>query len=249
MTMNPTKTTLLALVASLSLACSGESEPAPPEPAETTDPNCEASGIIDPTLLIDDLEDGDPLIAIVATRNGSWWVSTDGTDGTINPQAEQGPPAERILGGRCGSDYAMHVAGAGFTGWGAVLSAGFRYNATAEPIDATNYRGLSFYARKSDDTNSVIRMQLQDSSTYPEGGKCNIDPESPDACYNGFGTQLFGLTAEWQKYSFDFTELSQRPDWGYRADALDLTALFGLEFNLDPNRAFDLWVDDVWFYE
>jgi len=249
MTMNLTKTTLLALVASLSFACSGESDPAAPEPAETVDPNCAASGIIDPTLLIDDFEDGDPLIAGVGTRNGSWWISTDGTAGTITPEAEQGPPAERILGGRCGSDYAMRVQGSGFTGWGAVLAAGFRYNAGPEPIDATNYRSFSFYARTSDDTNSSIRVQLQDSSTFPEGGICNVDPEAPDACYNGFGTELLGLTTEWQEFTFELTELTQRPDWGYHADAIDVTALFGLEFNFDPNRTFDLWVDDVWFHE
>ena len=92
-------------------------------------------------------------------------------------------------------------------------------------------------------------MQFQDSSTYPEGGKCSTDEASPDACYNGFGKQLLGLTSEWQKYTIEFTDLHQRPDWGYRADALDVTALFSIDFTLDPNRTFDLWLDDLWFYE
>jgi hypothetical protein len=241
------KAWLLALSLT-ALGCSG-SDDGTPSQQESKDPTCEAPGIVDPTLLIDDFEDGDGLVAVVGTRNGSWWLSTDGTAGTVNHAADASPPAERIFGGRCGSDYGVRVTGSGFSSWGAVLSAGFRYAEQAESIDASAFRGLSFYARVGSDNDSVIRMQLQDASTYPEGGNCNTESGSPDECYNGFGTELVGLDTTWQKYTFDFATLTQREGWGFRADAVDPATLFALDFNLDPDRTFDLWIDDVWFYE
>jgi hypothetical protein len=72
-------------------------------------------GVVDPTLIIDDMEDTDPQIAAVGDRNGTWWLSTDLTDGTTTPEGNQAAPPERILGGRCGSKYAMRITGEGFT--------------------------------------------------------------------------------------------------------------------------------------
>jgi hypothetical protein len=181
---------------------------------------CEAPSIVDRALLIDDFEDGDGFVALVGTRNGNWSISTDGTDGTITPSA-QPPPAERILGGRCGSDYAMRVTGFGFTGWGAVLSAGFRYTDQPDSIDASTFRGLSFFARVGSDNDSPVRMQVQDSNTYPQGGMCKTESGSLAECYNGFGAEILELDASWRKYSFDFSALTQREGWGFRANTVD----------------------------
>src|SRR5687768_5721789 len=69
---------------------------------------CEVNqGPVDPTALIDDLEDGNGALPPISTRNGSWWISTDASGGEVNPPADASPPAERILGGRCDSEYAM----------------------------------------------------------------------------------------------------------------------------------------------
>jgi hypothetical protein len=231
------------------LGASGCSDGAEPDPTqEQKDPDCEMSGIIDPTLLIDDMEDGDSLVAPVGIRNGGWWVASDGTS-TTTPPADQAPAAERILGGRCGSEYAMRVTGTGFTSWGAVLSTTFRYTDETAPYDASQFRGISFWARVGEENNSPIRGQVQDSSTHLEGGVCNPEPTTPDECYNGFGTALTGIDGEWKKFALEFSSLTQRDGWGYHAPAIDTTALYTLEWNLDPNRTFDLWVDDIWFYE
>jgi hypothetical protein len=143
----------------------------------------------------------------------------------------------------------MHVSGSGFTGWGAVLAAGFRYEGAAESIDASAFRGVSFYARTGPDSNAAIRVQLQDVSTYPEGMVCDPEPSSAEECYNGFGTTLLELDEAWQKLTLDFSTLAQREGWGYRADALDTSALYAIEWNFDANQSFDLWIDDIWFYE
>lgn len=241
----PFLTLLLALGIS---GCSGDdgAEPAPAN--EDTDPSCEAPGIVDPTLLIDDMEDGDGLLATVGVRNGGWWISGDGTAETT-PPTDQAPPAERILGGRCGSEYAMRITGSGFRDWGAVMSATFRFTDDVQPFDASSYRGVKFWARVGEDNDSAIRAQFQDSSSHLNGGVCNPDPGTPDECYNGFGAHLTEISEEWQEFTLEFSALTQRDGWGYRADAVDSSAIYDLEWNLDPNRTFDLWIDDIWFYE
>lgn len=239
---------LTVLLLSLGAAgCSGGDE-SENEPEKQQDADCKAPGIVDPTLLIDDMEDGDSLLATVGIRNGGWWISSDGTS-TTTPPAEQAPPAERILGGRCGSEYAMRVSGSGFSEWGAVMSATFRFTDEAQPFDASAYRGISFWARVGEDNESTVRAQVQDSSTHILAGVCNPESGTPDECYNGFGMQLDEIGTEWKKFTLQFDALAQRDGWGYRAEATDPTALYDLEWNLDPDREFDFWVDDIWFFE
>jgi hypothetical protein len=229
-----------------SIACGGEAEAEPVAPQQ--DPDCEAPGIVDPTLLIDDMEDGDSLVAAVGIRNGAWWIASDGT-GTVTPAADQPTPPERILGGRCESEYAMRISGEGFTDWGAVMSATFRFTNAVTPYDASPYRGITFWARVGEGNNSVIRAQVQDASTHLLGGICNPTSGAPDECYNAFGATLDPIDTEWRKFTLEFSALTQREGWGYRAEAVTPTALYDLEWNLDPNRTFDLWLDDIWFYE
>ncbi len=244
------RTGVAGLLALAALGCSGASEPAPAETDSSTEPACEKRLLVDPTMLIDDMEDGDGLAATTGIRNGGWWVSTDGTaGGEVEPPAEQAPSAEHIVGGRCDSRYAMHVRGSGFTDWGSVISVTFRYTSDVTPFDASAFRGITFYARAGKESTAPIRVQLQDSSTYPLGGVCNPASGAPDECYNGFGMPLATLGTEWQKLTLDFSEIMQREGWGYQADALDTANLYTLEWSIDPDHPFDLWIDDVWFYE
>jgi hypothetical protein len=48
-------------------------------------------------------------------------------------------------------------------------------------------------------------------------------------------------------YELRFSDLQQR-NFGHHGDALDTAHVYDIEFNLDPNAVFDLWVDDVWFF-
>src|SRR5262245_49296809 len=100
---------------------------ASPEADADAEPKCppEFDGAIDPTLLVDDLEDRDGLIAPVGGRSGGWWVYSDGTGGSIAPPANAVPVPVRISGGRCGSQFAMRVTGQGFSDWGAGVNIGF----------------------------------------------------------------------------------------------------------------------------
>lgn len=241
-------------------ACSGESTPMTSGGAGGagaggtgtggTSTDCQNSlGAVDPTALIDDLEDGDSQLVLTAARNGSWWVVSDGTvAGTVEPPADQAPLPERVPGGRCGSNYAMRITGQGFTTWGASLIAGFRWTSQAEPVDVSAFRGVMFWARTGDTNSSGVRVQFQDSSTRPEGGKCNDVDGSPDACYNGFGSELVQLSTKWQLYKFEFSRMAQR-DFGYRADALNTAEVYAMEWGVQASLIFDLWIDDIWLYE
>lgn len=255
---------LVALGALLSVACSGST---------TTDANTGGAGgtggsngagaggglsqavcdqaanfaPVNPTGLFDDMEDGNGSVAVVGGRNGSWWLSTDGTDGTTTPEPNQAPTPETILGGRCGSKKAIRVTGQGFTGWGAVLSAGMSYSTQPDSVDLSSFTRLRFWARVGEQNTSGIRVQFQDAQTQPEGGQCVDSSGDPEACYDGFGTALNPIDTQWRLYEIKFSQMAQR-EFGHRGVALDTTHVYDLEFNLEPNSVFDLWVDDLWFF-
>jgi len=240
---------LLPLVAALSFGCSDD--PAEPAPTETTDlEHCteDLVGVVDPTLLIDDMEDADATIAPVGGRNGAWWLATDMTGGSTTPAGDQETPPERIAGGRCGSKYAIRITGEGFTEWGAALVLDFRFDSGPLPIDASAYRGVMFWARVGETNTSPLRAQFQDANTYAEGGVCNPDPEAADGCFNGWGSAVVPIDTEWHLYKLEFSRMAQR-DFGLRTDALDLSNLYAIEFGVIQDTVFDFSIDDIWFYE
>ncbi len=248
-------TVAIVPLALLGVGCSGEADDDPSAGSggsgggSAVDPKCDASFMPTvPSALLDDLEDGNSQVANVLGRNGSWWLSTDGTDGTVTPGEDAAPPPERILGKRCDSEQAIRVTGQGFTSWGAVLTVGMAYSSQADPVDLSGFSGLMFWARVGELNTSAIRVQFQDSNTAVEGGVCNPQSGTPDECYNGHGIALVPISTEWRLYKLPFADMTQRDGWGYQAEALDTTAIYNIEWNLDPNSVFDLWVDDVWFY-
>ena len=212
-------------------------------------PACESeSGPLDPTAWIDDFEDNDSQLEPVSDRNGLWWLTTDMSGGTIAPPGDQSPSPERILGGRCSSRYAMRFKGQGFSGWGVMLGAYLRYTTDLASIDASSFRGATFWARAGETNASPVRVQFQDANTFPQGGLCNPAPGSADACYNGFGTTVSPFGTEWQQYKLEFDRMTQRA-FGLRRDALDPSTLYAVEFVVEPNTVFDVWVDDLAFFE
>lgn len=208
----------------------------------------EFNGPLDPSALIDDLEDGDGLIAEVGGRNGSWWLTTDDSDGTIEPAPNMQTPPERILGGRCDSSYAIRVTGADYTDWGAVLSIGLRFDAAQLPVDLSDFKGISFWARTGEQHSSSMRIQFQDSTTHPEGGLCSEGSGGSDDCWDGWGTEIAPLGEDWQLYRIRFSSLAQR-NYGLAGEAFDTENVYAIDFNIEPNSVFDFWVDDLWLYE
>lgn len=222
-------------------------------------PTCpDPNEAIDPTAIIDDLEDGDSFVVDVADRDGGWWTAGDETAGAsmVPEQTELTgdlAPPEAIPEPRCGSHSAMRVTGQGFNDWGAVLGVAFKFGERpngeigAIPYDASAYEGVEFYARIGDTSTAEVRYQISDSNSEPDGGVCDETRGSEDECYDSFGVGLAQLDTTWRRYKIPFAGLSQR-DYGYEADAVVTTAVYQITFNFPAGSVFDFWVDDIKFY-
>ncbi|HXU62009.1 MAG TPA: hypothetical protein VN962_09930 [Polyangia bacterium] len=212
------------------------------------------SGPVDPTAMIDDMEAPDPTVLMVGGRNGSWWSGGDmvSTQGSITPDGNAS--AELIPGGgRCGSHYAMHVTGHGFTSW-AVLTVSFRYGsvdggaAGLLPYDAHDRTGITFWARIGDTSADQVRFGVSDMYSRPEGGICDVSmPSGSTACYDTFGVDLASLDTRWTQYRIPFSGLVQR-NFGLEEKVLDTSTLYTIEFSFAANETFDFWVDDIAFF-
>jgi hypothetical protein len=213
---------------------------------------CDGAFVPNPADLIDDMEDGDAAIVPgPANRNGSWFVYDDGTaTGTITPGPNDTITMEPIVGGRCGSTKAMRVSGSGFDGYGAGFGLAFSYDANGEvEFDYSAYTGLVFWARIGDGTTDRVRLNVPDKATEPAGGICDVNStEVGKQCYDHFGTMLTGLSTTWKQYKIPFSSLTQRM-FGVAEPMIDTTALFGVEFAIDPSTVFDVWIDDLSLYK
>ncbi len=260
--MNPESARIFVILSALGLVgCSGDG--GAPQADAGNDPGfsnggsggssasaCSAPGeAIDPTALIDDMEDQNALVLMNGERSGGWWAAGDGTTGaSIVP--EPGGPAlpEVIPGGRCGSQYAMHVTGQGFTDWGALLGMNLAYDSSGGAFyDGSAYEGIGFWARIGDTSTNTIRVAISDANSEPKGGKCVEGGGAGEGCFDTFGVTISTLDTDWVKYEVPFRGLSQR-NYGLKAEALDTKTLFTVGFNVEPNTVFDLWIDDVSFY-
>jgi hypothetical protein len=219
----------------------------------TTTINCgDPNQPIDPTALIDDMEDGNFQAAMVGGRSGSWWAGGDTTPGA-SMQPDGNAPPELIPGGRCGSRYAMHVTGTGFNDWGAMVTVSFGFGANAAgvqgllPYDAHTRTGITFWARIGDTSTNQIRFAVSDEHARPEAGICVVNGTIGQECYDTFGVDFTQLATEWHQYRIPFAGLSQR-NFGVQAPTVDTTQLYDIEFTFYAGRIFDFWVDDIYFY-
>ncbi len=199
----------------------------------------EAIGSCGAEGLIDDFEDNNNQSKTTGGRGGYWYTFADQFGTEVTPEA--GGPFAPTPGGANGSRYAAHVTGR--VGVGAVVFGALGVNLTDPkgPYDASQYKGVSFWAKKGAESYGVVRLKVPDVATDPEGGVCR-------ECFNDFGTDI-ELTDVWQHFVFPFRKLRQLPDWGSpRPHAVKPGKLFGLQWQVNkPGANFDIWVDDVEF--
>jgi hypothetical protein len=207
---------------------------------------------IDPTALIDDMEDPSYPTPMEAGRNGSWWAGGDPSSPGAAIQPNGNADAEPIQGGRCDSKNAMHVTGHGFSVW-AVLSVSMGWGsvdggaAALLPNDNSFRTGVTFWARIGDTSTDKVRFAISDKYSRPEGGIC-VDGGAMDvACYDLFGADLTQLATSWKQYRIPFGGLTQR-GFGLKRPKLDASSIYTIEFGPNPGSTFDLWIDDISFY-
>ena len=244
---------LALLTAAASGGCSSSSNQTADGGGDAALLNCgDPNAPIDPTALIDDMETPDFATPMIAGRNGSWWTGGDMMSPGANIQPNGDAAAEMIPGGRCGSHYAMHVTGQGFSMW-AVLTVSMGWGALDGgadgilPNDNHFHNGVTFWARIGDTSSNAVRFAVSDKYSRPEGGYC-VDGGAMDvACYDTFGVDLPQLDTAWKQYRIPFGGLSQR-NFGLQRPELDTSSIYTIEFQFNPSSVFDFWLDDISFY-
>jgi hypothetical protein len=188
--------------------------------------------------MIDDFEDGDGHILPLAGRNGSWFISNDGTGQQIPASDAYALPS--LLSPPNGtSTRALHTSGSNFTVWGAVIGASFLVSGTTiEPYDISAYHGVSFSAKLGKTTAAKqVRLSIRDYDTFIG---CTT-------CGDSFGTTVT-LGDTFQSISVPFSSLKQL-GWGMpQPAAFDPKRTYGLTFSWLPHVTFDVWFDDLSFY-
>jgi hypothetical protein len=189
--------------------------------------------------LIDDVESGFPSLPARGGRNGAWYLVHDDSLGTATD-----PFAQLLAPPRGESLHAAAVSGVGFNIWGIELGVSLRSPVAA--YDATQYCGVSFFARGS---GGAWRLLIGDRASEPAGGVC--DPASADPtrqCYDHLGTSFTPASA-WQKFEVPFATLAPVQGYSGRTSPLDTAGLFDILFSFhdQAGAAFTLDIDDLAF--
>lgn len=210
----------------------GKDSNAPPVPKLR---NCPSGVVPAEDGLIDDFEDGNTRIATKAGRGGYWFKSADPDGSVFNPDEMQ-----LVDGGSDHPGKVLHVSGTTSSApnaWGVLVGANFT---TEKAYDASQYVGISFWAKVGKDSTPSVRFKIGDINTHPDLGVCT-------SCWNHFGKDM-SFTNEWKEYKVLFSIARQEPYWGSpKPESITPSALYSLDFTVKPGQRFDLWIDDVKF--
>jgi len=190
--------------------------------------------------LIDNLNDGDRFIPSVSGRAGAWSVSHDSSpSGKMFPDPTSGfVPSD--TGDAC-RKFAAYTYGSGYVLWGSNL-----WVSLGAPYNASNYKGISFWAKIDAGTSAVVRVAFPAKDTQPDGNICQTNVSSgPTACFDHYGYRET-LTSTWTKYTISFSQLAQE-NWGHAGTAFDPSSLYEILFQIQASANFGLWIDDIAF--
>jgi len=206
-------------------------------------------------LMIDSLEDGDAAICNVGERHGFWYTFGDKSNTDFTPP--EGPlftPTE-IPGGRSGSKYAARFKGSGFTTWGGGM--GLTLNGkglgTGAPYPADSTAGIKFWMKASVPVS--VRFPIRETIPPIRGGEC-VDTATTYNCDNHFQFQISPPNADqWVEYEVPYESLKQpksdptngNPIFG--SAILNTSRLIQIDFGVEAGMPFDVWIDDVRFYQ
>lgn len=193
--------------------------------------------------VVDDMEGGTGSILPKAGRLGAWYTYNDATAGAKQTPGVPFEPSA-LAPTRGESAFAAHMAGSGFTTWGAGM--GFNFNdpgdgkgGTAKlAYDASAYAGIAFWAKAGAGSTTSLRVNISDKDTDPAGAVC------PAAkCSDHFGKNL-NITTDWALYTLKFADLTQL-GWGQAVPKFDPAAVYAVQFQVAKGTTFDIRIDDV----
>jgi len=226
-------TLLLASVLATALHGCAQFRPPPPQDAKV-----KAAARCTKKAMIEDSEDGDDQILVSGGRGGYVYTFADDKGSKIVPGADDFKPAS---GGADGSFRSIHMSGKMLTGDDAFAGVGLSFKEPEGPIDASQYTGVVFWAKRSAASSTALRFMVGDKNTDPLGKVCT-------ECDNDFGVN-FEVTEEWTRYEVSFADLKQEGGWGApRPEALDKSTLYGLKWQVQTQGAdFDVSIDQIGF--
>ncbi|HYQ17088.1 MAG TPA: hypothetical protein VEQ58_15055 [Polyangiaceae bacterium] len=189
--------------------------------------------------LIDSMEDQDSSIELSHGRSGNWYAFDDGSDGTQDPPVDAASfPMAKLDPARGRSHYSARERGGNFKNWGAGMAFDFK---SKQPYDASHYAGISFWARRSADSDDQLLFAVPDRNTSPLAGVCD---DRAGLCTDDFGAKI-KLSTEFEYFSFTWAEMAQ-VGWSLaNLKAIDTAHLYGVRFVTDLVPDFDFWIDDV----
>jgi hypothetical protein len=159
-------------------------------------------------------------------------VSSDGTG-----QLTTADPPLPEAGGANRSTRALHLAGSGFSQWGAGLSLDLR--SRPAPYDAAVYTGIDFWARGT----GTLHVKFVQAN-LSLGATCSSCDAQSAECSN-FYTADVAMSDVWTQFRLDWSTLTHafRGGTPFGADQL-----LSVAFESPPADSFDLWLDDVAFH-
>jgi len=195
-------------------------------------------------MLIDDMEDGTSDICPTAGRHGVWYTRGDGTSTDLTPSGAPDFKPTLIPNNERGvSRYAAHFTGSGFTYWGALM--GFSFigdDLGIKPFDASATGGITFWLKSN--VPVTVAFLTPDTVMPMNGGTCSDSPGVTN-CNNHFSFAITAPTNGWKELEIPYLALTQP---GGSAD-FNTRELIGVQFLVPTGVAFDVWVDDVSFYD
>jgi endoglucanase len=194
-----------------------------------------------PDGMIDDGEDGNNQNLPVGNRGGYWYTFKDKGTTTVEPTAgEEGGTFAMSEGGH-GSQYAARFHGK--IGTGAIVFSGMGMNFVdpKDQYDASKFGGVSFWAKRGENSTGKVRLKVPDVNTDPDGGVCT-------ECFNDFGIDM-NLTTDWKQFIVPWKSMKQMPGWGAPLKKhITQAKIYGLQWQVNvPNAAYDIYIDDLKF--
>jgi hypothetical protein len=191
-------------------------------------------GVGGDTRLIDDFDDGDATLALVAGRDGSWFTYNDGSADAV--QTPSGGVFAPTFPGASGAGYAGATVGSGFTSWGAGM--GFNFRSDLFAYDVSGYAGVLLSYRS--DVPVALKLVTRGTQAIEYGGTCDVVTL---LCYDHY-TYWLPASTNWASLETRWDEFTQA-GWGIQVP-LDLTQVLGLAFEVGAG-SFDYAVDDLYF--
>jgi hypothetical protein len=184
--------------------------------------------------LIDDFEDGNPMLLPNDGRVGEWSFSKSAT--AVTTPAAAGPLTPVAGGAGAPTSKAMHISGTDPTGWGGDITANLVYNEGTGCYDASAYTGvkLSIKGRAGAKVFLIARV-------------ATIRAMEATA---GHYRKEHVLTADWQEVTLKWADFG--PSWGTPPEPklVNPRELYSLGVLTAPGAGgtvgeFDVWIDNV----